>query len=210
MNAESTVFIIDDDAPLRDSLKVLFESKQIRVESFASAEDFLAAPTNQSPACLVIDVKLRGMSGLELQQRLKSEKRNLPIIVITGHGEVSMAVKAMENGVFSFLEKPCDADLLWAKVQMALEAAKQSHVYEAYQREMRQKFAQLSPDERLVLQGVLEGAPNKKIASELDMGLRTVELRRSHIMKKTGASSLSELIRMALEVNFPNEAGTGS
>ena len=205
MEPEPIVFVVDDDQATRESIAAVIGSKKVRVAAFESAEQFLLHYQNQPLACLLIDVRMPGMTGLELQQRLATSGGYLPTIVFSGHGEVSTAVQAMENGALTFLEKPCHHDTLWQSVERALKLAETHYRSSLEQRDLRNKFSLLSPEERQVLVGVMDGTPNKKIASELDMGLRTVELRRSNIMKKTGANSLSELIRMAIEIGFPND-----
>lgn len=205
MEPEPIVFVVDDDQATRESVAEVIRSKKIRVECFESAEKFLEGYQGQPLACLLVDIRMEGMTGLELQRKLAAAGSFLPTVIITGYGSVSIAVQAMENGAVTLLEKPVHHDALWQTVERALKVASDHYRNRQDTRELREKFSRLSPDEREVLQGVLEGAPNKRIASDLDMGLRTVELRRSNIMKKTGANSLSELIRMAIEIGFPNE-----
>jgi FixJ family two-component response regulator len=195
---ESTVYVIDDDPAARESVAALVKSKGLRARTFASAEDFLAALDGIMRGCLVVDFRMTGMSGLDLQQRLNRDKVPLPIIIITGHGTVPMAVQAMRAGALTFLEKPCSDQELWNHIRAALELEGRAHEQKVKRDEIASRMATLTPDERTVMDRLVAGRPNKQIASELDLGLRTVELRRANIMKKMHANSLADLVRFAL------------
>jgi two-component system, LuxR family, response regulator FixJ len=210
MATEPTVFVVDDDLDTRESIAMLLRSKKVHVECFESAESFFENYHGQSLACLLIDVRMKGMSGLEAQQHIQEHGFFLPTIVISGHGDVPIAVKSMEFGAITFLEKPCHHDKLWEAIEKGMKIAEEHCKTLSQTTDIRQRFATLTADERKVLVEVMAGTPNKKIATDLDMGLRTVELRRANIMKKTGAASLPELVRLALEINFPQDAPMSS
>jgi FixJ family two-component response regulator len=203
MNAAGPViFVVDDDTDARASVAATIQSRGFPVREYASAEEFLEKYDGTEHGCLIVDVRMTGLSGIELLQRLKETNRMLPSIVITAHSGVQTAVKAMQAGAFTFLEKPTQPNELWQNIAAALqiqvaETARQERI-----RNLREKFDTLTPDENSVLRKLLEGQPNKRIASDLDIGLRTVELRRSNIMKKTGANSLAELVRMSIELGI--------
>jgi FixJ family two-component response regulator len=203
MQTEATVFIVDDDPAARDSVAALVRSKGVPVDTYASAEEFLAAFDPQRVGCLVVDVRMTGMTGLDLQEVLRQRGSRLPIVVITGFGDVPTAVRAMRAGAFTFLEKPCRDQELWNCVQKALDAAGRMQVEDTRKAEVETRLAQLTPDELRVMREMVAGKPNKVIASELDIGLRTVELRRANVLKKMQADSLAELVRLALLVWQP-------
>ena len=200
MSSDKTVFVVDDDPGARESVAALVKSRGLRVETFASAEDFLAAFDPNKRGCLVLDVRMTGMTGLELQERLVSMGSQLPVIIITGHADVPMAVRAMQAGAITFLEKPSAEQELWANIQKALEMGSRAHEQQTVRAEVERHLATLSSAERDVMEKLLAGKPNKLIAAELDLGLRTVELRRSNVMKKMHADSLADLVRMVLMV----------
>jgi two-component system response regulator FixJ len=198
MQSESTVYVVDDDPAARESVAALVKSKGLRARTFASAEDFLAAIDRSMRGCLVVDVRMTGMSGLDLQERLNRDKVPLPVIIITGHATVPTAVQAMRAGATTFLEKPCSDHELWNHIRLALDAEGRAHEEQTHRDEIAARMAKLTPDERTVMDRLVAGRPNKQIASELDLGLRTVELRRANIMKKLHANSLADLVRFAL------------
>jgi two-component system response regulator FixJ len=154
---------------------------------------------------LVLELRLPGISGLELLQQLQAANGAIPIVMMSALGDIPTAVKAMQAGAVTFLPKPLGPDDLWTAVELALQRARVQHSAAQAKQQVKDRFASLSASERQVLIRVMEGQPNKRIATEMDMGLRTVELRRSHITRKTGAASLTELIRLALEIDFPND-----
>jgi RNA polymerase sigma factor (sigma-70 family) len=195
--AEPTVFIVDDDAPLRESLRNLIRSVGLRVELFASAQEFLQSRQPDAPSCLVLDVRMPGLSGLDLQKQTSEAGLEIPIIFITGHGDVPMTVRAMKAGAVEFLTKPFrDQDLLDA-IQQALERSRKAREQRAATKELRQRFASLTPREREVMERVVAGLLNKQIGAELGTSETTVKIHRHQVMEKMGAGSLPELVRMA-------------
>ena len=197
---KGTVYVVDDDEAVRDSLQWLLEGKDYRVRCFESAESFLSRYDAREVACLIVDIRMGGMTGLELQSRLIEVGSPLPIVFITGHGDVPMAVLALRAGAMDFIEKPFDEDVLLDSVRRALEASLRHHMREAANSEIAERLDSLTTRERQVLDGLLVGRANKIIAHELDMSTRTVEVHRAHIMQKMRARSLSELVRLAISV----------
>ncbi len=180
------------------TLAALVEVVFPRAETFNSAADFLAAYRPDSPACLVLDVAMPGMNGLELQQKLLHDKIDLPVVFITGHGNVQMAVGAMQAGAVDFLEKPFHEQELWDSIRKALEIDAQNRRRKARRQLLQDRLGQLNEGERAVLNLILEGKINKTIAEELRISTRTVEDRRARIMKKMGANSVAELVQLAM------------
>ena len=198
-NNQPAVFVVDDDDAVRKSLRFLFKSLGLSADCYATAQEFLASYRPERPGCLVLDVRMPGTSGLELQQELNLRGAMLPVIFITGHGDIPMAVQAMQQGAFDFLQKPFrDQDLL-DRVQRAL--AKDAANRQAHQdvETLRRRFAELTPREREVLKLMVAGQSNKTMASKLGLSQRTVEIHRARVMEKTGANSLAQLVRMALD-----------
>jgi FixJ family two-component response regulator len=194
---EATVFIVDDDAPTRESLRNLIRSVGLRVELFASAQEFLQSQRPDTPSCLVLDVRLPGLSGLDLQRRTTEAGPEIPIIFVTGHGDIPMTVRAMKAGAVEFLTKPFrDQDLLDA-IQQALERSRKAREQQAATEELRRRFALLTPREREVMARVVAGLLNKQIGAELGTSETTVKIHRHQVMEKMGAGSLPELVRMA-------------
>jgi FixJ family two-component response regulator len=194
---DATVFVVDDDAPMRESLKNLLRSVGLRAELFASAQEFLRSKRPDMPSCLVLDVRLPGLSGLDLQRRTTEAGVEIPIIFITGHGDIPMSVRAMKAGAVEFLTKPFrDQDLLDA-IQQALERDRQARDQRAAIEELRSRFASLTPREREVMARVVAGLLNKQIGGELGTSETTVKIHRHQVMEKMGAGSLPELVRMA-------------
>ena len=187
------VFVVDDDAPMRESLKNLIRSVGLRVELFASAQEFLRSKRPDWPSCLVLDVRLPGLSGLDLQRRTSEAGLEIPIIFITGHGDIPMTVRAMKAGAVEFFR---DQDLLDA-IQQALERDRKARDQRADIEELRSRFASLTPREREVMARVVAGLPNKQIGAELGSSETTVKIHRHQVMEKMGAGSLAELVRMA-------------
>ena len=202
MDSNATVYVVDDDAAARESVLALVSLKGVRALGFASAEEFLSKYSPTMSGCLVTDVRMTGMSGLALLSQLQAKRSTLPVIVITGYADVPMAVKAMQYGAMTFLEKPCQDQELWHAIQQALDREQSQAALRRQKGEIEKRLATLTEDEVAVLRKLLEGLPNKRIAVDLDIGLRTVELRRSNIMKKMGAASLPELVRMAILIGF--------
>jgi len=200
---EAMVFVVDDDAPMRESLRNLIRSVGLRVELFASAQEFLGSKRPDLPSCLVLDVRLPGLSGLDLQKRTTDAGMEIPIIFITGHGDVPMSVHAIKAGAVEFLTKPFrDQDLLDA-IQQALERDRKARDQRAAVEELRRRFASLTAREREVMKHVVAGLLNKQIGAELGSSETTVKIQRHQVMEKMGADSLPELVRMADRLGIP-------
>jgi FixJ family two-component response regulator len=194
---EPIVFIVDDDSGVREALSSLIRSVGFGVQTFASANDFLRGQRPDAPGCLVLDVRLPGLSGLDLQRELTQGSIHIPIIFITGHGDIPMTVRAMKAGAVEFLTKPFrDQDLLDA-IQQAIGRDRASRQERAEVAELRERFQLLTPREREVMQRVVEGLLNKQVAAELGTSEVTVKLQRSQVMQKMQAGSLAELVKMA-------------
>ena len=194
---EATVFIVDDDAQVRESLKDLIRSVGLRVELFASAQEFLGAQHPDAPTCLVLDVRMPGLSGFDLQKQASEAGLEIPIIFITGHGDIPMTVRAMKAGAIEFLSKPFrDQDLLDA-IQQALERSRKAREQQSVTKELRRRFASLTSRQREVMERVVAGLINKETGAELGISEKTVKIQRHQVMEKMGARSLPELVRMA-------------
>jgi two-component system, LuxR family, response regulator FixJ len=198
MPGSSMVHVIDDDEALRESLAFLLGTARLAVRTYESATAFLDALARAEPGCIITDVRMPGISGVELLRRLKSLEAPFPVIVITGHGDVPLAVEAMKLGAVDFLEKPFEDDALVAAVQSALGRHEHDARQAAEKAEIFERIASLSERERQVLDGLVAGNPNKTIAFDLGISPRTVEIYRANVMTKMKAKSLSELVRMAL------------
>jgi two-component system response regulator FixJ len=195
-----TIYVVDDDEGVRNSLRFLLKSVGLSARTLASAREFLETYRPGQPGCVVLDVRMPGMSGLELQQQLNLRGATIPVIFITGHGDIPMAVEAMQHGAFDFLQKPFrDQDLI-DRIQRALERdARQRAALTQYER-IRARFQSLTPREREVLSLMTSGKPNKVMAADLGVSQRTVEIHRARVMEKTGAASLAQLVRMAMDL----------
>jgi FixJ family two-component response regulator len=191
------VFVVDDDRSLRDAIKLLLETVDLRVETFRTAEQFLSSERPDAPSCLVLDVRLPGVSGLELQRRLVRAGVTIPTIFITGHGDVPMSVQAMKAGAMEFLTKPFRDQQLLDAIQHALDRDRGERVLRAEQAELRRRLESLTSRERVVMRLVLKGLLNKQIAGRLGTSEITVKVRRSRMMEKMQAQSLVELARTA-------------
>ena len=191
------VFVIDDDAMIRDGIKSLIRSVGLRVETFASADEFMLAKRPDVPACLVLDVRMPGESGLDLQRRLGESQLFIPIIFITGHGDIPMSVRAMKEGAAEFLTKPVRGQDLLDAVQKAIAHDRGQRKGRAELAGIRARFESLTPREKEVLNLVVAGLLNKQIADELGMSELTVKTHRAHVMEKTQAESLAHLVRMS-------------
>jgi two-component system, LuxR family, response regulator FixJ len=195
---EPIVFVVDDDRAMRDSLRWLLESIGLSVRTYATAADFLSDHDPAQPGCLVLDVRMPGMSGLDLQTELAKRGSELPTIVVTGHAEVAMAVRAVKAGALDFIEKPFSDQLLLDRVRQALEIDRQSREVRVRREDARRRLASLSAREREVLTLVAAGKANKEIAAALRLSPKTVEVHRAHVMSKMAVDSLAELIRVAI------------
>lgn len=198
MPDEHLVCVVDDDDAARDSLAFLLQSARVQVQAYESAAAFLAALPALRPGCVITDIRMPEIDGLELLRRLKGMNIPVPVIVITGHGDVPLAVEAMKMGAADFLEKPFDDEILLAAVRAALNTQQQDDRRQAEKVEIAARSATLSAREREVLDGLVAGQPNKTIAYDLGISPRTVEIYRANVMTKMQAKSLSELVRMAL------------
>jgi two-component system, LuxR family, response regulator FixJ len=194
------VFIVDDDEAVRSSLRLLIKSVGLIPTALGSAREFLEKYDPAQPGCLVLDVRMPEMSGLELQEQLNRQGAVIPVIFITGHGDVPMAVEAMQAGAFDFLQKPFrDQDLI-DRIQKALEKDRANRAVLNERSLIRERLESLTPREREVLEMVSSGKPNKIMAAELGVSQRTVEIHRGRVMQKMGASSLAQLVRMVLDL----------
>jgi FixJ family two-component response regulator len=194
---EPIVFVIDDDALIRDGIQSLIRSIGLRAQTFASAPEFMQAKRPDAPACLILDVRMPGLSGLDLQRKLSDAKISIPIIFITGHGDIPMTVRAMKGGAMEFLTKPVRGQDLLDVVQKAIARDRELRHERADLAETCRRFDSLTPRETEVLNLVVAGLLNKQIADELGTSELTVKTHRAHVMEKTGADSLAHLVRMA-------------
>lgn len=200
--SDATVHLVDDDEAVRMSLSFMLDAAGFSTRTYDSALRLLEIADSLEPGCIVTDVRMPEMNGLELVKRLKTRGITLPIIVITGHGDVPLAVEAMKAGVTDFLEKPFEANVLLRAIGAALNAGARAAQEDAERAKFQAVLEGLSPREKDVLHGVVAGKPNKIIAYELNISPRTVEVYRANVMTKTGAAGLSELVRMALLARF--------
>ena len=198
MNNEPVVFVVDDDEAMRQSLRWLIGSVGLRVETFASASEFLETYDPRQPGCLVLDVRMQGMSGLELQERLNEQGEAMPVIIITGFADVPMAVRAMKGGAIEFLQKPFNDQVLLDHVQKAIVRDLQRRRQRAAHQQVIARLETLTRREREVLDHVVEGRSSKQIAEKLGVSFKTVEAHRAKIMKKMHARGIPHLIRMFL------------
>lgn len=198
MDSSATVFVVDDDPAIRESLRWLIESVGLNVKVFATAQEFLESYESSTPSCLVLDIRMPGMSGLDLQTELGKRDIRLPVIIITGHAEVPVAVRAMKSGAFDFIEKPFSDQLLLDRISRAIESDTQARHTRSEHAGVAVRLAQLTPREREVMDLVIAGKANKVIAAELGLSPKTVEVHRAHVMKKMQAESLADLVRLGL------------
>jgi two-component system, LuxR family, response regulator FixJ len=204
MSSNSPVHVIDDDDAVRESLEFLLRTAKINVRTYDSATAFLSALPSDAAGCVVTDVRMPGMSGVDLLRQLKARGSTMPVIVITGHGDIQLAVEAMKIGAVDFLEKPFDDEVLLASVRAALGRLEKDAQRESERADLNNRLATLSAREREVLEGLVAGKANKVIAFDLSISPRTVEIYRAHVMTKMNAGSLSELVRMALMAGVLN------
>jgi FixJ family two-component response regulator len=201
---EPTVYVIDDDQAVRDSLALLLKSMGQKARLFDSAQAFLDQYDPDMSGCIVLDIRMPGMSGVELQQRLKSMRCTIPVIFITGHGDVPMAVEAMHQGAFDFIQKPFRDQELLDRINQALSWDHEHRSEDERRRSVQERFGSLTPREREVMDCVVRGLANKVIAMDLDLSQRTVEIHRARVMEKMNARSLADLVRMSLLINQPS------
>lgn len=200
---EPTVFLVDDDEAVRNSLQLLITTYGLPVRSFANGEDFLASWHPDSIGCLVLDIRMSGISGLTLQDLLQERHINLPIVFITGHGDLNACRRAFRAGAIDFLTKPVDEQSLIASIRKGILQDIRRHRTQTEIADLRDKLAQLSEREREVLELMLEGLPNKLIARRIDLSTRTVESHRARIFTKLGANSLAQLVRQVMKLDNP-------
>ncbi len=198
MSAEPIVFVLDDDAAVRDSLSELLQSCAYAVRTFESCDAFLTELDEDMDGCIVLDVRMPGMSGLELQAQLAEMNCLLPVIIVTGHGDLPMAVKAMKAGAIDFIEKPYDDEEILSSVRDALSRGAEQRANAATAAAVQTNIAKLTPREREVLEQVALGHPNKIVAYNLGISPRTVEIHRARVIEKLSARNLSHLVRMAI------------
>jgi two-component system response regulator FixJ len=198
-----TIALIEDDEAALHSLTLLLQQRGISTRSFGSVEAFLEAQ-DFIPTCIVSDVRLPGRTGLDLQRELQRQRRSIPLILITGHGDIAMAVTAIKNGAFDFVEKPYDADQLIASIGEALRAGEKARFQESQKIDILKRIAELSPRQREVMDLIANGLSNKQIAFELGISQRTVENYRAWVMERLGAANVADLVRRVLLVQRPN------
>jgi RNA polymerase sigma factor (sigma-70 family) len=200
---DPTVFIVDDEAEVRDALKLLMDSVGLAAETFASAQEYLDQFDAQRPGCLVLDIRMPGLSGLELQERLTKEPLHPPIVIITGHGDVPMAVRAVQAGAVDFIEKPFRDQVLLDSVHRAITRDAEQRGEASRLADIEARLQRLTPREREVLDLIMTGMRNKVIAVELGVSQSTVEAHRAKVMEKMEAKTLSDLMRMMLSLTRP-------
>lgn len=198
-NSIATVFIIDDDPAVRDALSLMIEQENLAVAAFENAEAFLASCQSECYGCAIIDIRMPGMDGMQLQEVLSKRNMHLPVIFLTGHGDIPMSVQAMKAGAMDFLTKPVTRDKLLAAVRLAIQKSEIAMAENTNHQEALSRLANLTDRERNVMLLAIQGHPNKDIARKLGISHRTVEIHKSKIMHKTGAANLLDLARIAHE-----------
>ncbi len=202
MSSKGKVYVIDDDEAMRDSLNFLLDSSGFEVSLFEDAQSFLDALPDLEFGCVISDVRMPGLDGIELLKRMKADSNPFPIVMMTGHGDVPLAVEAMKLGAVDFLEKPFEDDRLTAMIDQAIRRAEPAAKNEAIAQDIAARVASLSPRERQVMEGLIAGLSNKLIAREYDISPRTIEVYRANVMTKMQANSLSELVRLAMRAGM--------
>lgn len=202
MRPEPTIFVVDDDDAVRDSIALLLSTVGLRTETFSSAQDFLDGYDPNRAGCLLLDIRMPGIGGLELQQRLKVRAKSLPVIILTGHGDVPAAVRAFKNGALDFIEKPFNDQVLLDRIQQAIELDQKTRSRSRASAKHAERYSHLTPREIEILKRIVAGDANKVIALELEISERTVERHRASIMEKMQTHSLAELMRIALVLEF--------
>jgi two-component system response regulator FixJ len=205
MTTKGTIYVIDDDEAMRDSLNFLLDSAGFGVTLFDNAQGFLDALPGLAFGCVVSDVRMPGIDGIELLKRLKAQRSRFPILIMTGHGDVPLAVEAMKLGAMDFLEKPFEDDRLVAMIESAIREGEPAAKNDAIAQDVAARVASLSPRERQVMEGLIAGLSNKLIAREYDISPRTIEVYRANVMTKMQANSLSELVRLAMRAGMLND-----
>ncbi|MGA8300621.1 MAG: response regulator transcription factor [Terriglobales bacterium] len=201
-NVTPVVFIVDDDVSVRESLELLIQNEGWKSETFASAQEFLDRPRAFAPSCLLLDISLPGLNGLELQKRVVVERTDMPIIFITGHGDVPKTVQAMKAGAIEFLTKPLNDEVLLNAIRQALERSRVAVSHDAEMKELRNRYASLTPREQQVMGLVVAGLLNKQVGGELGISEITVKAHRGQVMQKMKADSLAALVTMAAKLNI--------
>ncbi|RAR68003.1 LuxR family two component transcriptional regulator [Paraburkholderia unamae] len=194
------IYIVDDDNGMRTSLAWLLESVGVKSEGFANATDFLRAFDPDVPACLVLDVRMPETSGFDVQTELNRRSATLPVIFVSGHGDIPMSVRALQNGAIDFVEKPYNSQQMLDRVQRAMKLATQRHAADQKRRDLRKRLESLTGREREVLRGVIDGKGSKRIAAELDISVKTVDVHRASIKEKLGVASIATLVRDVMAV----------
>ena len=197
------VFVVDDDVSVRESLELLIRRAGWKPETYSSAQDFLLRPRDETPSCLVLDVELPDLNGLDLQERVAVDRTDLPIIFITGHGDIPMSVRAMKAGASEFLTKPFERDVMLNAIRRAIERSREALTRASELKTLRDRYASLTPREKEVLAGVVSGLLNKQVGGELGMTEATVKAHRGQVMQKMKADSLADLVRIAARLELP-------